>query len=734
MTISVVVPAATSAQDAGYRDPESYPRPVVEAREAGGPIRLDARLDEPAWQHAVPITEFVQSQPIAGAPPTEPTVVRILYDDRNLYVGALCYDSEPEKIVITTLEYDLGTNGASSRDMDIFSISLDTFHDRRNSFLFLVSPGGAFRDGQTFNDSRQIDFAWRGVATVKTAVHDSGYTVEMAIPWTTLRFDPSRSDQEWGLNILRRIRRKSEDVYWAPLDRRDPVHRMSKAGTLVGLHGLRSGRNLQFRPYGLAATVAGSNYSPNDDGFDWDAGGEVKWGVTSDLTLDGTVRTDFSQVEVDQEQVNLTRFPLFFPERRDFFVENSGSFLLGDVTERGYRSGSSLRDFTLFHSRRIGLVGGRPIPILGGGRLTGRAGGFEVGFLDIQTESTASTPAENFAVARVRRNIGPGDVGAMVVNRQATGDGSGPYNRSYGLDANFHFFRYLAVNTYVARTDGDDASGDQTAARVAVGWRDQFWDVSAFAKHVGDGFDPQVGFVRRPGVRQGYVTAGVHPRPALAAIQELNPYGELHYVTDLDGELLTRVGSAAIGVQFQDGATLNLAYENRFEFLPVDDVISGETVAAGRYTTDEISATFQSSRARPLSANLRASRGGFFDGRRTSLSARASWRLHYRFSVDATLSRNEVELGGRSFSADVYGGRIRIARSTALFANALVQYNTQSDQLISNFRVNWVYAPLSEVFLVFTERRNLRADPAAGTVKGVTERSLTFKVTRLLAF
>ena len=272
-------------------DPEAVPRPLGFATRTSDVIRIDGHLDEPAWDRAEPLTNFVQSQPDAGLPATERTVARILYDHKALYVGVLCYDSDPTRLVVTSLEYDLP--GQSTRDMDVFSFTLDTFLDRRNSFIFLINPYGAIRDGQTFNDSREIDFAWRAVLQLKTTVHDSGWTVEMAIPWTTLRFDPTQGEQRWGLNMLRRVRRKSEDSYWAPLDRRDPVHRMSKAGTLDGLRDLRSGRNLRIKPFVLGQGLSGQDLLQSD-GLELDGGLDVKWGITPGLTVDGTFRTDFA--------------------------------------------------------------------------------------------------------------------------------------------------------------------------------------------------------------------------------------------------------------------------------------------------------------------------------------------------------------------------------------------------------------------------------------------------------
>ena len=510
------------------------------------------------------------------------------------------------------------------------------------------------------------------------------------------------------------------------------MHRMSKAGTLEGLSGLRAGRNLQFKPFAVADNRRGANFDSVDQaGADIDAGFDMKWGVTSGLTFDGTFRTDFSQVEVDAERVNLTRFPLFFPERREFFVENSGSFVLGDVTERNYRAGSSLRDFTLFHSRRIGLIGGEPIPIIAGARLTGREGRFEIGVLDVQTEADRGLPPENFAVARVRRNFGASDAGVMFINRQATGSsGNGLYNRSFAADANVHVLDYMIVNAYVARTDESaPVGGDPWAARVSVGWRDRVWDMGGFVKHVGDEFNPSVGFVRRRGIRHGYATVGAHPRPPIPFVQEINPYGEIHYVTDLSSELLTLRGTLGFGVQFLDGATLNIRYQNRTERLLEPDDVAGVPIPAGEYVTNDAAVTYQSSRGKPLSGRVTLAGGGFFNGTNYSVSGSALWRAHYKASFDIFATYSDVTLSGQSVDADVYGAGTRLAWSTKLFARASVQLNSQTDEMVTNVRLNWIYAPVSDVFLVYTERRLVR-----GGSSGLLARSVTAKVTKLLAF
>lgn len=704
---------------------ETAPRPVSRAARAQGPISVDGRLDEPAWQAAVPITEFVQSQPHPGYPATERTAVRILYDEHGLYVGAMCYESQPDHLVILSLEQDFP--GGSTRDSDIFGVTLDPFLDRQNSFMFLVNPRGAYRDGQTFNDSRQEDFAWRGLVDIKTVVADSGWTVEMAIPWTTLRFDPRKTNQGWGMNLLRRVRRKNEDSYWAPVDRKDPLHRMSRAGTLEGIQDIHSGRNLRLKPFALARDQSGSQVA-GGSGAQMDGGADAKWGLTSGLTLDLTYRTDFSQADVDQEQVNLTRFPLFYPEQRDFFVENSGSFLLGDVSERNLRTGSSLQQFTLFHSRRIGLTrDGRPVPILGGARVSGRALGLELGMLDMQTQRADSLPPENFAVARLRRNLGASDLGFMVVNRQETDSAGGAYHRSYGVDADVHLLRSLALNSYLAATDQPGASGDQTAARLALGWRDRIWDASAFVKRVGAGFDPPVGFVSRTAIRHGYLTVGAHPRPWPALLQEVNPYAELSYITDLNGALETRVGSLGLATQFNDGGTLDLKYHNQFERIDQSFTVSGVPIPPNDYRFQSVSASYQSNVGRPLNGSATLEAGGYYGGTRRSASGQVQWRAHYRLMFEGWASHNVVTLPQGAFNADVVGGRVRVAYSTTLFGKASVQYNNQTGQLVTNVRFNWIYGPLSDFFLVYQERRDMVAHL-------VLDRIVTAKVTRSLAF
>jgi len=696
------------------------------------PIHLDGILDEEAWERAVPITRFIQAMPDPGLPATEETVVRVLYDDRYLYVGALLLDSDTEGITAQFLNQDFETH-----DDDIFAVTLDTFLDRSNCFMFLINPLGAVKDGQTFDNSRTSNLAWEGVIQVETSIHEEGWTVELAIPFTTLRYDPGDGEQAWGINFLRRLRRRNEDSYWAPLDRRSRIHTMALAGTLTGLSELPTPRNLTIKPYALVGHLdgdlpgqgSGDPLGERDMGAEYDGGVDLKYGLTPRLTLDLTYRTDFSQVEVDQEQVNLTRFSLFFPEKREFFIENAGIFAFGDLSERNYRLGASPRDFTLFHSRRIGLSQGRPVPIVGGGRLTGRVGSVDVGLLTMQTESTPELPAESFSVARARTTLGGVlQLGGLVTSRSALGREHTAFNRGFGVDANLRIRDKLLVHSYLAATDDGEGEGENRAYRMSAAFRDRLWDVSALFRVVGDGFRPGMGFVSRRGVRHSYATLGAHPRPPIPGVSEINPYVELDYITNLESALETRQGTLGLGMDFRDGSALTFRAVDRLEVIHDAFPVAGQgEVPQGRYAFREASVAYGSNAARQLAGRVEVSGGGYFHGHRRSLSLSGSWRPSQHFAVDLQAERNGIDLPDRSFTADVYGARVDLAASTRLFLSGFLQYNAASDDSVVNVRLNFIHSPLSDLFLVYSERRN------HGT-GGYRQRNLTLKGTKLLSF
>ena len=728
LVLPLALPVAGAAQqNGGGIDPETLPRPELRLNATTG-IRVDGRLDDDAWARVAPLTDFIQSEPDGGAPATERTEVWLTYDGDYLYIGAQMWDSDPSGIVLGGLERD--SPGILFEEMDAFGITLDTFLDRRSSFIFFVNPAGGVKDGQGTDDGRARDYGWDGVVDVRTTVDDRGWTLEMAIPWRTLRFDPRVAEPRWGLNLMRRIRRRNEVSYWAPLERRNRIFLMSKAGTMTGMGKLPVSRNLGIKPFALASRSTGSNVNAAVRGNDADGGVDLKWGITPSLTLDLTWRTDFSQVEVDQEQVNLTRFPVFFPELREFFLENSGTFAFGDMDggPGGPRLGSSLRDLTLFHSRQIGLRSGSPVPLLGGARLTGRVGDFELGVLNVQSEALGAVPAENFSVFRVRRTVfRNSDVGLILTNRSPTGVTDGVGNRAVGVDANLRVFGSLFVNTYVAGTEaGDDRD---RAARLSVGWRDRLWNTSAAVRQVGEAFSPGLGFVRRRAIRESFATLGVHPRvTSVPGLLEVNPYVETTYTTDLGGRLESRENQAGLGFNFTDRSTLDFTVNRRFERLDAPFRVQGTTsIPVGDYGWGEGSATYRSSQGQALSFNAGVSGGGFYDGSRFTLTGGVRWQPDYHLVLDVDATHNGVKAQGDEFNADLYSARIQYAVTTTLNFSGFVQYNAAVDEVVTNVRADFIHAPLSDLFVLFTERRST-------TGAGVLERFFTVKVTRLGLF
>ena len=727
--ISAFALSATSGRLAAQTpiDLDTAPRPRAAAARAVGPITIDGVLDDPTWAAAPIIDEFWQQKPDAGMPATERTEVRILFDDEHLYIGAELMEQPGYEPIIPTLQRDPNT-----RDGDAFGMMFDPFLDGTTVFSFFFNPGGAVRDIQTADDGRINNAAWDAAFDLQTRVHDEGWTLELAIPWSQLRFDASREEQVWGLNLLRRIRRKNEDATWSPMDRRWQIYVSSRGGRLVGLDGLEPSRNLQMKPFVLASQPSGDLQAGAER--EVEVGLDVKYGITPGLTLDLTANTDFSQVEVDQEQVNLTRFSLFFPEKREFFLENAGIFQFGDQGNRQTRSGATNRDFTLFYSRRIGLSrSGAPLPILGGGRVTGSAGPVSLGVLNMQTRTEGDIGAENFTVARVRGEPTPGlSLGGIFVNRMETGDGRAD-NRSYGVDANLQAMNgYLLIQSYLAATDGTQADGTpvdrEMAGRFSVGWRDPFWEAFALYRRFDEDFNPGVGFVRRRGMEHRYGTFAIRPRINRFGILELNPYVETHLYTDLNGGLQTRLQTAGMGLDFTDGGRASIDVTDRYERVDEPFSVRGAEVPAGRYDFTEGSASYTLSGARKISGRVNVSGGEYFGGDRRSIGGSLLGRLGPQLLLDLSLNHNQIDLPGQAATtADVYGAKLDLFFSTTLMTSAFVQYNEASEEMVTNVRFRWIHAPLSDLYVVLTERR----DTGANTV---LDRFLTAKFTKLLSF
>jgi hypothetical protein len=722
--LALAVPSIGSAQTAGSPapiEPIDYSTVrlsrIVTAVRTDEPIVLDGRLDEAAWSRARPATGFTQRQPRTGAPASQNTEVRVLYDDDNLYIGAICYDTEPSRIIMTDLREDFGTY-----DNDTIGFSIDSLHDRRTGFNFIVNPAGAKFDSQSAHDGDQINTDWDAVWDVRTTMNDKGWIAELVIPFKTLRFTRMAS-QEFGFQISRRLRRNNEDAQWSPLPRRyNSFVRPSFAGTLRGLDDLKPGRNLKIKPFVTASTASagGPQERHADGGFD------LKFGLTPSLTLDGTFRTDFSQVEVDQQQVNLTRFNLFFAEKREFFLENSGLFRVAG-NRGGNSAGSS--DFIPFFSRRIGLSGsGVPIPILGGSRLTGSVGRYDIGALAMRTEEDSGVPANNFVVGRVTRNFLDNSwIGAIMTHRDSTR--AGDTNALFGVDVNFRFFQRLEIASYLMRTDTPDKDGRDQARMGEVAWRDDDFSVEGRYETLHDNFNPEVGFVRRRDVEHYSTGVSWLPRVRWSPLmRNLVFSGQFDYYGNSHGHLETREQQLTAGIDFNNGGSIDLSFLPTFERLRSPFAIRSDlAIAPGDYDYRRWQMSYNSDRSRLLSGNVTIGAGGFWDGDSTSVTGELDLKSNQHLTIGATLGRNMVDLPDGSFSTTLVGARIQYAFTSKMFLNSFLQYNADTDRITTNTRFNLIHRPLSDLYVVYNDQR----DTTGGTLVG---RALILKFTNMFDF
>ena len=713
---------------AGRRTGEG--RREVLAVPADGPIRLDGALDEAVWQRAEPATGFAQSEPREGQPATEATEVRVAFDADNLYIGALMRDSDAGHEIVNDIRKDFRED-----DQDTFEVILDTFRDRRNGYVFITNPAGGRVDRQISNEGREINSSWDAIWDVRTQRREDGWSAEMRIPFRTLRFVPG-AERAWGINFSRRIRRRNEVTFWSPVPRAFNLMRLSLAGDLAGLRMGTAGRDIRVKPYLLQHSVRDVGVS----GFDHkvDAGLDVKLAVTRGLTLDATVRPDFAQVEADEQQVNLTQFSQFFPEKREAFLENSGMFYVGDAARlnRVFLPATPDDDNLLFFSRRIGIRGDRrPLPIDAGARLTGMAGGFGIGLINMQVRGDDVTDASNYGVLRLRRNVWRGsDVGVLFMQRQSTGRGD-DYNRVGGVDANIRFLGRLDWNSYVVGTRTPGRSGDQYAARTSLNWEGNFFHGKGGLMSLGDNFQNDLGFYRRIGVKKWFADVGLRPRPEALrrrGIRELHPHLVWDVFTDQGNHMVQKRLHTGQTFFFENGAVVEFSYNPVFNLLatPLQLAPGVDSLPAGPYGWNEYGLLANTDQSRVLSLGSRWTVGGLYNGSQRSVNGTLTLRPNYRVRLSAGLQRTagDLDLPDGRFVSAFWTARANYSFTPNMFVDALSQYDPASRQLNANVRFNLIHHPLSDLFVVYNDQRFLTTDaPLAG-------RSLTVKFTQMLAF
>jgi hypothetical protein len=696
-------------------------------------IVLDGVLDEDAWKQAEVAGGFVQFEPNTGQPATESTDVRVAFDATTLYIGAYLHDREPSKAVVNEIRKDF-----KEEDQDDFEVILDTFLDRHNGYVFITNVEGAKLDRQVAGEGREINGSWDAVWDVKTKRVADGWTVEMAIPFRSLRYDP-KGDGTWGINFSRRIRRKNEVTMWAPIPREYNITRLSLAGDLVGVKPEGESRDLRVKPYLLARSVRDvgiKDYTAQGDG-----GTDIKAGLTRSLTLDVTLNPDFAQVEADEQTVNLTQFSQFFPEKREFFLENSGTFYVGDAarSNRAFVPPTPDEDLLLFFSRRIGLTPtGQRVRIPGGARLTGSIGSLGIGALAMQTERLGATPANRYTTLRLKKNLAPGsDIGFMYQGREAT-DSAGNYNRAFGGDANIRFFKQVDWNSFAVLSETPGKKVGEYTWRTSLNYEGQFVHVKAAALEIGDGFQDDLAYYRRTGVRKWFIDWGLRPRPQWwkeRGVRELHPHITYNYYTGLAGNTIGKSLHSANSWFFSGGGFVELSANARYEYI-TDSLrlnrgnTAAQRLAPGGYQWTEWRLMYSGDASKPLSLNLNASTGGLWSGTQNAINTTLTWRPTYKVRVAAGVQSTSAKLDrpDQKFTATVWTGRANYSFTTNMFLDALTQYDAAIKQFNANVRFNVIHHPLSDLFIVYNEQRFTTLDaPVPG-------RSLVVKFTQMFAF
>ncbi len=716
--------AIGGAQPLAAQPREQYQ--ILAQRVDRGP-RIDGVLDDEVWQRAAVVDKFTQQEPKEGAPATERTEVRVLYDAHSLYIGVRAFDDEPDRVIATEMHRD------SSRllDEDNFQVILDTFNDSRSGYMFVTSPLGAKLEQQVSEEgegrntvsgtSSSVNLNWDGVWDVAAHRTPEGWVAEIAIPMVTLRF-PEAEVQSWGINFMRNIRRKNEQVFWAPIPKAYELTRVSLAGTLTGMTSLNRGLDLRIKPFVIGGARRDRAGSHVDSKGLHDVGLDAKYGLSSELTLDLTVNTDFAEAEVDTEQVNLTRFALFFPEKRDFFLENAGQFNVNAT------SGNE-RLMNLFFSRRIGLSDtGQPIPIRAGTRLTGKLGRHNVAVMDLQTGEAFGKTGENFFVGRYSRDIfARSKIGGLVINKEAVGDGR--FNRTFVADTTLVPYRNFTITSFLAKTSTPGVSDGEMALHARARFVNPRWDVYADYTDVQDNFNDEVGYVPRTGTRRTRVHFEPTQRPRKYRLRSLEPHVNFTYETDQHNRLLTRRFHKMVTARFDDGSSVIVWHNRYFEQLDVPFRIRPNiTIPSGAYHFSDWQVSYDSNPSRRFYQRAAFSPQTFYDGTRTDVRLTLGLRATSQLATEASYRRNDVKLANGAFVVDLGSVQVDYALSPRTTLRTMTQYNSSTRQLSNSVRFNHRYNAGSDLYVTYDEMR--------GDLPGLPEirnRQLAVKLTYLLS-
>ncbi len=664
--------------------------PVVKAGQVNGRIRLDGVLDEPAWRNAGIIPDLTQQEPQPGEPTPYRTEVLVLVDRQNLYIGFVCHDPDPSAITVHTMQRDGNMYG------DAVAVVFDTFGDRRRGYYFKINTAGARLDG-LISGTEDVSTDWDGIWDARTRRTPDGWSAEIRIPAQSLRFMPGA--ESWGFNVQRWIARDRIMLRWAGTTLDASFEDLRRAGRLEGVAGLRQGKGVSISPYSLAERDAdlgdGHRTVKGNGGLD------VTYNLTPDLAAVLTLNTDFAETEVDNRQVNLTRFPLFFPEKRSFFVEGSNLFSFGSGL--GY-------SFIPFFSRRVGLYHGRQVPLLGGGKVLGQVGHWNLALLDAVTGNSAAAESANLLAGRMAYDVNKHfTVGAIVTN----GDPDGVHDNTLaGLDAlwqtsTFRGDKNLSLGEWVAWTGGNAAEGRRTGWGFKLDYPNDLWDIFFTYKEFGDGLDPALGFLPRPGTRWYQGGGAYQPRPEGGIFNWVRQfYFELYavYVEDLDGSVESwRVFTAPFNAQTESGEHIEANVAPQFERLDAPfEITDGVVIPIGNYPFTRYRVEAQSSRHRSWRIGTTVWFGNFYSGTLTELESFITFttpRGHLQLELQS--ENNFGRLPEGNFIQRLWQLKVAYAFTPDLILSSYTQYDSESRNLGTNTRLRWTLRPGKDLYVVW---------------------------------
>ena len=684
-------------------------RPEVVATRTELTIKVDGLLDEPVWATIKPITEFVQRLPLDGGEPTEKSEMRVAFNNNFIYFGFTFFDSEPEKVRATILN----RGGWIHRD-DKLEIALDTYHDRRNAYLFEMNPLGTQDDALITDENRPglDEWAWDGVYISEGKVTDFGWVLEVAIPWTTLRF-PNKDELTMGLAIKRYINRKNESVIWPHigLEYSSDIYQVSQYANLKGLKDIKRGKDIKIKPFAIGGTQNQITDEKTVNDNIGNGGFDIYYGLKSNLTLNLTYNTDFAQVEADNAQINLTRFNLFYPEKREFFLTRSKLFAFGNS-----------RQTEVFFSRKIGLNQ----DVVGGARMFGQIGKTSVGALNIHTRADGDLPATHYSAIRLRKDVRDRTtVGAIITDVSS----KGIRNSVYGIDGEMRFWGNSSVSAWYSQVNDTSLVGPSAASMIKMDLRNDRYFLTAGQHRVDEDFRPGLGFVQRQDMIGTGIIAGFTPRVGdgdelirqwrfTIYARDVRNHAGIHETGVLNG------GIEAI-LETRDKIGLKVI-QNKEKLTAGFTLGNGVEIQKGNYRDRKISFSARTNQSRGVWGNFALSKGDYFGGNKTSMSGSIGKQFSNHLTLYGSANQNTIFMPSQGeFTANIYGITAEVALNRKWFGKALIQYDNFSEQLQLYCRINWIHTPGSDLFIVLNQRYDM-AGSKSSLVQGTQVVKLTY--------